>query len=382
MQRETSLLCKVYESKTCLFDSVFLTAPSSFPSQLDRISGDLIMKNLKSFLTAFLKTIMLPMIVYLLFFVVCRLVDPESAFGSWRHMKTVLQQCCWTALIALGMSFNMLSGRWDFSYGGSMSVAVIIGGTVAINRGWSPFAMLLLVIALCGVLGAISGGVYLLMKVPAIVTSLGMVLIYEMVTSVYNGGAGIDVRNAYAIFGQPKYCYLIFALFTAIYCFILYKTKIGYDIRSIGSGQKIAKNIGVHPARSAMVCYIIGGLFLGAGAMLSVCMSGRMTVMLKLESASLMFDAMMCVIVGRYISEWCHNDAIGIIMGVLTMKLLGNGLLNVGLSSQIQNVAKGLFLLIFIGISTNQAQIIRRREVAVLAQRANEKYAAEMSGVK
>lgn len=336
------------------------------------------MKKAKNLFFICLKTIMLPAIVYVFFYVLCRIIDSESAFGSWRHLKTVVQQCCWTALVALGMSFNMLSGRWDFSYGGSMAVAAIIGGTISINNGWSPLAMLLLIIVLCGLLGAVSGLLYIMMKVPAIVTSLGMVLILEMITSIYNDGAGIDVRNSYAVFGQPKYCYMIFILFALIYCFILYKTKIGYDIRSIGSGQKIAKNIGVHPARSAMICYILCGCFLGAGITLSVCMSGRMQAVLKLESAAYMFDAMMCVIVGRYIAEWCHNDAVGIVMGVLTMKLLGNGLLNIGLSSQIQNVAKGLFLLIFIGISTNQARIIHNRELSERAAAANAKYAAKM----
>ena len=333
------------------------------------------MENVKKVVSTCLKTIMLPAIVYILFFVLCRVVDPESTFGNWRHLKTVLQQCCWTALVALGMSFNMLSGRWDFSYGGSMAVAAIVGGTIAMENGWSPLMMLLLIIVLCGLLGAASGLLYLIMKVPAIVTSLGVVLILEMITSIYNNGAGINVRNEYAVFGRPEYCYLIFFLFTMLYCFILYKTKIGYDIRSIGSGQKIAKNIGVHPARSAMVCYILCGCFLGAGITLSVCMSGRLQAVLKLESAGLMFDAMMCVIVGRYIAEWCRNDAVGIIMGVLTMKLLGNGLLNIGLSSQIQSVAKGLFLLIFIGISTNQARIIHNRKLAEMAAAANAKYA-------
>ena len=64
------------------------------------------------------------------------------------------------------------------------------------------------------------------------------------------------------------------------------------------------------------------------------------------------------------------NLFIGIALGAFTMKMLGSGLLAFGLSSTLQQVATGLFLLLFIGISQNQNVVFEKRALRKKAAEA------------
>ena len=72
-----------------------------------------------------------------------------------------------------------------------------------------------------------------------------------------------------------------------------------------------------------------------------------------MASLSLGFDAIMGVFIGINLMSSC-NLVIGIVIGTFTMKMLGAGLISMGLNSNLQSIAQGFFLLIFIGISSNR----------------------------
>ena len=77
----------------------------------------------------------------------------------------------------------------------------------------------------------------------------------------------------------------------------------------------------------------------------------------------------MGVFLGRYLARYC-DLTIGTALGAFTMKMLGAGLLALGLDSQLQQVVTGAFLLIFIGISQNQNKVFERIEIRKRANAA------------
>lgn len=320
-----------------------------------------------------IRAALLPLLAFTLMFIVTHSMDSSTSFGSVEHVVVMLQQILITTVTAWGMSFNMLSGRWDFSYGGIMALGMILAGNIMQAYNLSPFVMLLLTILICGIFGSISGGVYIVMKVPAIVTSLGMVLIYEMFTNILYGGAGVSLRGIECLMGTFPYVYYISIFFFIVYVVLMNFTKIGYHIRAVGNGQKIAKDIGVKPKNLAIISYVLAGIFMGASICMSVSATGRQAATLKLESAVLMFDAMMCVGVAKFIAKYC-DMSLAIFFSVASIKILTSGLLCLGMSSQMQNVCKGIFLLVFIVYSSNQAQLQKKKELKEQARIANENF--------
>lgn len=331
----------------------------------------------KSLLIRTLKAAALPLLIFVIFFVVTRFItgNQNSTFGSPEHIIVIFKQVCPSLMMAMGMSFNMFAGRWDFSYGAMAVLTSIIAGNMANDYGLSAVVMLLLCVIICAAFGAISGIIYINIKLPALVVSLGMVQIYEMLTAIIYDGMGATVRGDVTNLAIVPMIIIVEAVVFAIYYVIINKTKLGYDIRSIGGGQEIARNIGIDVRKNALWCYIVGGAFVGLSAYMTLCSNGTQRATLNLESASVMFDAMICVIIGSYVKRYC-NVAVSVFIGVISMKLLVSGLLMLGVPAQMQNIIKGLFLLSFIAFSKNQYKIQERKDLKAQAEAANAKYAA------
>lgn len=338
-------------------------------------------KRLKSVLSNALKAAALPLLIFVIFFFVTRFMtgNSNSSFGSLEHIIVIFKQVCPTLLMAMGMSFNMFAGRWDFSYGAMAVLTSIIAGNLANMWGLGAIPMLLLCIIICAAMGVVSGLIYINIKLPALVVSLGMVQIYEMFTATLFGGTGATVRGAVTNLAVVPMIVIVEAIVFAVYYVIINKTRLGYDIRSIGGGQEIARNIGINVRKNALLCYVVGGAFVGMSAYMTICSNGTQRATLNLESATVMFDAMMCVIIGGYVRRYC-NVAVSVFIGVISMKLLVSGLLMMGVPSQMQNIIKGLFLLCFIAFSKNQYKIQERKELRAQADAANARYAAKNAG--
>ena len=78
-------------------------------------------------------SLMIPVIVYLFFFILCKATG-HSGFGVGADLQTILYTSVYSGLLALAMSLNITSGRFDFSLGASMLLAIIIGGNIAKNH--------------------------------------------------------------------------------------------------------------------------------------------------------------------------------------------------------------------------------------------------------
>lgn len=71
------------------------------------------MRKVGNFCLKALKTLMFPLVVYIVFFVLSKLFT-DSRFGNWDSINIILQQAVLNAMIGWSMSFNMVNGRWDF----------------------------------------------------------------------------------------------------------------------------------------------------------------------------------------------------------------------------------------------------------------------------
>ena len=180
-----------------------------------------------------------------------------------------------------------------------------------------------------------------------------MVLIYEMLTTQLFGGTGVKLTKDITLLAKSPYCYVVLAV-AGIILYILFNfTKNGANTRSLGYGQDIAMSIGVSLTKTRLKNFIIEGIFLGLAAVISSSQRGSIAPTLNMSTLSLGFDAIMGVFIGLNLVNNC-NLVVGIVIGTFTMKMVSAGLIAMGLDSNLQSVAQGLFLLVFIGISSNK----------------------------
>lgn len=303
-----------------------------------------------------LKCLIMPVVVYALFAILS-----GGRFGTMKGMIAIARQSVLPTLITWAICNNMTLGVWDFSPGAVIALSGVVGGTVANNMNLGLAGLVLCIMLVSLVLTQIMFAIYHFARIPSMVTGLALLLIWETLTAVLFNGAGVKISRELTYFGKaPGIFYVLGVMWVVIYV-LNNHTRFGYNVRSIGNGTNIARSIGVSLTKTRWQSFIVLGVFLGVASTVSLSISGSVKPLLNQATSSTAFDAIMGVFLGRYLARYC-DLTIGTALGAFTMKMLGAGLLAIGLDSQLQQVATGAFLLIFIGISQNQYRIFERIE--------------------
>ena len=309
------------------------------------------------------KTLSLPIGMLLLFIFLSRLVG-SGGFGSWASIKMIAQQTMTGSCIALAMACNLINNRWDFSIGLIVVLSAILSVPIAEALGWGAIGLLICTVGAAVVLCMINAVLYLLIKVPTLVISIGTMIAYESWALVWRGGTGAKISDtSMLIFGRSPWIFIL-GLTAGIVFYILYtKTTFGYNVRSLAGSQFLAVSSGIREKRNLLGCYVLCGIMLGCAAVMNLSISGVVQAPIKFNGAmGMMFEAFPAVFIGLYLVRYT-NLTIGIFIGTFTMKLLTAGMLSLGIPSSMQTFGIGVFLVVFLAITTNQAKFSEYRQI-------------------
>ncbi|MFA9464583.1 MAG: ABC transporter permease [Velocimicrobium sp.] len=298
------------------------------------------------------KVILLPVFVYVLFY-----ICSKGNFGKPKSLVMNLKQTLAPTLISYAMCCNMLCDRMDLSAGAVVMLSAMIGAKIAYlyGVGLVPFALIIVGSAI--VLGTISGIMYLLLRVPAIVTALGVCMVYETLSNLTSISWVTAVSGEITVLGRYPYCFILFAIMFIIFYLIFNYTKFGYHVRACSSSQRIAKNVGVNTKKIAFLCYVVSALFLGVAALIKISIQGSIDTPMYMSSTNIIFNCMLGIYVGLALEQYC-NLLIGIFIGNFVLNMLTTGLLSLGLSASLQDTASGIFLLIIMIFTYNNQRVI------------------------
>lgn len=283
------------------------------------------------------------------------------------NIPSLMQQAVAPAILGWGVLFNIKVGNWDFSVGSVVLLSAIIGGNIAVRLNWG-FAGLLIFCLLVAVLaGVVVGLVYYFLKIPTIITSIGMLLIYESISSYAFEGQGIYLTG-WNLLGNTEI--VIIAIVAAATAYLIfYRSSIGYNVRAVGNNMNIAAQNGLNVYRVKAVAIAIAGLFAGLYAFISLGTSGVQKTVSSMGTMGTCFDAMMCVFVGMSITRR-GNLVAGIFCGSLVMQLVKLALMAIGIPSEYNSIFIAIFVLIFMTMDayTNNRAPRRKKETAEAAK--------------
>ena len=288
----------------------------------------------------FLKCFILPLIIYLIF-----AVGSKGRFGSAGTMYVLLKQCIFPCLIAWGISFVMQMGVFDLSPGAVIVLAGIIGGNLAQMTGTGFAGMILFTMLFGMILTLITCTVFVFTRLPSLIVSLGMLMIYETLTMVLFHGGGVSIPADWRVLYQEPYVFIVLIGVFLIFFFLQNYTRFGYHVRALGNGTQIAMNIGVNLKKTRYIAFMITGSEIAVTSMLS---------------CGTAFSAIMAVMVGMYLAKYC-GMLMGTFIGAFSLKIIASGMLAFGWSAQMQKVGNGIFLIVFIGISQNLALLLSKK---------------------
>ncbi len=302
------------------------------------------------------KTVALPVVLYLIFAVIS--VITGNAFLTGNMFVYLMKQSCVVICIAAAIGFHSASGGFDFAIGAIVYLAAILGGNFTVRGGYGIGVMAVTIICAATVLSFIEGLMYVILRLPPVVNSLVYLMICEAITQIVYKGKGLNVltKPQYTWFYQAPQVFVITAVILIIYWALLKYTKFGFNDRALANGQKIAVSFGVKEIRNVLTRYMIVGLFLGGAALLYIGQNYEVTAAQNMESTIIMFQAVLPNMIAMTLAKY-SNRSIGVFMAVVSMKIINVGFVCMKMDSNLATVISGIFVLGFVAYTMNLPKI-------------------------
>jgi len=314
-------------------------------------------------------TLAFPAAIYLIVEIICA-INGTHIIQSMLDVRIIVQNVAVCCLTAYALSFNLTCGRMDLSLGSQRLIGVIMGGNLAILLGLKGLSIVLFSVFFGFLFGALTGLLFVVTKVPAMVLGIGVGLVYEALSWEFTGLLpGLSPGNGLNLFGvdigvlsEIWFLILIVIVMLFFVMFLIEKTTYGYHLRAIQGSQKISKAAGVNVYLNAILSYTFaGGLVATAGTIKAAADNGLAGAKGFTSNGTTMSN-MFPMFLGMYIARW-SNQAIGILVGALCIQFINKGMAVMSLFDYQQNVIlMTLFLLFLIFLANEQVFKIKKAE--------------------
>ena len=308
-------------------------------------------------------TLAIPGIVAAVLMILCA-VNGKSMIANRTGFNFFTLYAAIVMITTMALSINLSSGRFDFSLGAIAVLASVLSSrlTYSLLSGGAGSAALMLCLSVVfgALLGLASGALYVTLRIPPIITSLGVTLIYEGITFTITGGKYVmnEVRSSSmtAFAGNWYYPALLSAAVLLFTIYLFDRTHFGYDYKALQSGQKVAVNTGVREVHNAVWCYVICGALMGIVGFLNAARSSNINGgSLNFGSIGIMFTAFLPMFIGGYIGRY-SNDKLGYLMAALCMSMLNStfAAFSNEISASAQSIINAVLLVVFLIYLNNE----------------------------
>lgn len=293
------------------------------------------------------------LILFALVFVswlIFKILTPDN-FGSPENMLSYFQASLIASAGAVGFYFVLVMGMFDFSIGAAIILASIIGCKLAASMGLGYMGLIGGCLIAGAIIGILNGVFYIKLRIPSMIVTTGLALIYEATANIIAGGVEQTLPSDLRMFGQmPGNLILALLTFAAAY-FILNYTKIGTYTYAIGSNEFIAKNMGINVNKYKILAFVISGIFFGIMSILTISYGSSMVAVTGMASMSRNFIPTMGCFFGVAFKKY-GMPIQAIILGEFMINIIFYGFVALGAPTAIQDVITGFALLIIITLTT------------------------------
>ena len=294
-------------------------------------------------------------------FLVCisaYMLNPD--FATQANVLNVLTRTAFIGIIAVGMTFVIISGGIDLSVG---SMAALIAGCMILLMNkisgsvGSPYLVVGIGIVFALGLGAVFGLIHGLLitkgRIEPFIVTLGTLGIFRAYLTYFANGGAItldnDVSDIYSpvYYGSvlgipiPIWVFLVMAVVGAV---VLNRTRYGRYVQAIGSNEQVARYAAVEVDRIKILTYVVLGICVGVATVLYVPRLGSAS-----PTTGLLWEleAIAAVIVGGTSFKGGEGRISGTVIGAILLSVIGNILNLTSIISVYLNAAvQGMVILI------------------------------------
>jgi ribose/xylose/arabinose/galactoside ABC-type transport system permease subunit len=272
-----------------------------------------------------------------------RFLSPDNVLGVVRSSAIL-------GVMALGVTFVVISGNLDLSVGSMMSFSTIV--VLDLHDKIGPALAIPAMFAMTLCLGAFIGFLVGYLKLNSLIVTLGMLSAIHGLTLTYSGGQNMDIVDKegtwFSVFGQGSALgipvpILIFVALAALLGIILAKTPFGRKVYAVGGNGTAATFSGIKRGRIVFLCYVMSAFCVAVAGLIqaSRSMGSQNTVGQGLE-----LDVLAAVILGGASLLGGSGTIFKTVIGVLILGFIQNGLLLVGLQFYVQFVVTWVIIIL------------------------------------
>ncbi len=301
----------------------------------------------KSDITEFLARhgIIVAFVLFIIGFTIAnpRFIDPDNILGVFRSSAIL-------GVMALGVTFVVISGNLDLSVGSMMSFSTIV--VLDLHDKMGPTLAIPVMFAMTLCLGAFIGFLVGYLKLNSLIVTLGMLSAIHGLTLTYSGGKNMDIADKentwFSVFGQGDALgipvpILLFVLLAAILGLVLSKAPFGRKVYAVGGNGTAATFSGIRRARVVFICYLISAFCVATAGLIQASRSlgSQNTVGQGLE-----LEVLAAVILGGASLLGGSGTIFKTVIGVLILGFIQNGLLLIGLQFYVQFVVTWVIIIL------------------------------------
>lgn len=273
----------------------------------------------------------------------------SDRFLTPSNLMNIAVQTSIIAIIAIGMTFVILTAGIDLSVGSVVALCGALAAGLAVRQELGTFAGIGLALLAGAVVGVINGLLIVKGKVPPFVATLSTLAIARGLTLVYTEGrpiSGIDERFIFLgsgeILGIATPVIILAIVFVVAYI-VLRSTRFGNYVYATGGNEEVSRLAGVRTSIITLSVYIISGFLAALGGVLLV---ARLWSAQPNAAVGLELDAIAAPVLGGVSLFGGVGNVTGALVGAFILGILSNGLNLMGVPSFWQQVIKGVVLIL------------------------------------
>ncbi len=294
--------------------------------------------------------------------VVGQIVSP--GFASWGSLNQILAASAILAIVSCGQSIVMISGDFgiDLSVGQVMSLAAI-AGYMSMKGGSNALVAVavVVVIAVGGILGGLSGILVSVIRLPALVVTLGTLVVatgLELVLASKGTPDGsvpplLNVLTTSSVLGVKWVTFLAVVVVVGMF-FLTRRSRFGRMLFFVGSNREAARLSGLPVRRIVFVTYVLAGICSGLSGLLLLSYAGQAN--LDLGSGYLVLSIAATVIGGTSLAGG-EGSVVGAATGAIAFMVTNTLMLTLGVSDAVRQSVVGVLLMVLLAFNVRTPKL-------------------------
>ena len=282
----------------------------------------------------------------------------EPVFLSPENLISIVHQVSIIGIMAIGMTFVVMSGGIDLSIGPVLAIAGVFAADILAATDGSLAPAVGGALAVAAAVGLANGWFVASLGLPPIVVTLAGLSIVRGAALLIGGPELHLIRGPEAflyigsglVAGVP-FSVLLFAIATVLATFLQYRTTFGLSVLAIGDNERAAYLSGHHVRRVKLLTYVICAF--GAGVA-GVIQASQVHTATATYGMGIELDVIAAVVLGGTSLMGGSGSVLMTIVGVLLIGVMNDGLGLLNVPIEMQLIAKGLIIIVALTISNRE----------------------------